>query len=740
MPLLQSDTLRLLFAFGSNGLPVSRARLFVYDAGTTDPAVTFSDPQLTTPLPFPVEANDTGRFGPVYVPDGLYRIDITDALGLSLPGFPEDYVRISPIGASIIPFATAAALAADSSFFYGTGSENGVQPGDVIETAGRNFLVADSAAANQDLSTAGGVKLYDLSRRSAPACAFAAALPAGSVVFLDGLPYRAAAATGAASVTADLGVDGLVPHGAMRPGHFGIAGDGSDEGARLNTLFAWAVQSGSPHVIDFGECRIGTTVPIVFSGGDETKLVVGVLSVTTLAELGASSTILAVQGEDQIDWRAHTYLDGGGADNAYNTWLADTGAEFIDCRHVDLNNIHAQRVRRWGVDISDEVADGRIQSFFRLGSVETVDCGHRFGGLGTDTATLTADPTRDGGATSNAQTAALTMDTVPSWLKVNDTVVLPDPSQPSGFYPHVVTAISGSTVTVFPWAHSTVLLGTSVGFVGGGGVRIAGNDSNVGEIGRLRATRCATSLLARPASNLQASRVYSQFCTIPLQIGRTTSSNVRGVDLASFGAEDSCTFGPVMRTRAASAISVQGNPIPEWIGQHRPRTADDSFLSTARSAKGVFQQIGPDGLRQPQWGNPRGNMASNATNAGGDVVNNILTNGPRSHAAVTDRDPDFGLKWSTRNNEEWGYNEVSIFWASNAKTAAADLNIVLHGDDTADVDGVLGWRIGYEGGAFDQITFTLNDPGKPVLLRIVGDPTAKHWIVGVFPSADAPSL
>ena len=105
-----------LRAFNANGYPVSGALCYVYEAGTTTPVTTFADKDLTTPQPFPVPANANGGFPEIYVPDGFYKIDLTDSASASLPGFPKDNLTLGFSPVAMLSFATRAqAVAAISS-------------------------------------------------------------------------------------------------------------------------------------------------------------------------------------------------------------------------------------------------------------------------------------------------------------------------------------------------------------------------------------------------------------------------------------------------------------------------------------------------------------------------------------------------------------------------------------------------------------------------------------------------
>lgn len=83
--------------------------------------------------------------------------------------------------------------------------------GTVLRTrGGAGYLVMAAAAVNQDLTTAGGLKLADLQARSVASMTYWAARPTGTWFWVLGLFYEVdPTAIGVDSATNDLGVDGL---------------------------------------------------------------------------------------------------------------------------------------------------------------------------------------------------------------------------------------------------------------------------------------------------------------------------------------------------------------------------------------------------------------------------------------------------------------------------------------------------------------------------------------------------
>lgn len=111
--IIDSNPLRALDA---NGDPVSGARLYIYDTGTTTLQTVYTDSALTTPASQPIVANSSGVWAPVYH-SGVTNVHITaiDTGGNVLPGFPIDPAQSIPLsssGASQVSFSPSASIAA----------------------------------------------------------------------------------------------------------------------------------------------------------------------------------------------------------------------------------------------------------------------------------------------------------------------------------------------------------------------------------------------------------------------------------------------------------------------------------------------------------------------------------------------------------------------------------------------------------------------------------------------------
>ncbi len=65
----------------SRGKPLSGARLFLFDGGTSTPRIGYRDSSLTTEHPNPILADASGRLPLIYLDDGFYRHRLTTKTG-----------------------------------------------------------------------------------------------------------------------------------------------------------------------------------------------------------------------------------------------------------------------------------------------------------------------------------------------------------------------------------------------------------------------------------------------------------------------------------------------------------------------------------------------------------------------------------------------------------------------------------------------------------------------------------
>lgn len=70
------------YAPSVTGAPLPGAKLYFYATGTTTPLDTYSDSARSQPNLNPVEADQGGNFGDIFLQDAEYRVTLTDASGV----------------------------------------------------------------------------------------------------------------------------------------------------------------------------------------------------------------------------------------------------------------------------------------------------------------------------------------------------------------------------------------------------------------------------------------------------------------------------------------------------------------------------------------------------------------------------------------------------------------------------------------------------------------------------------
>lgn len=82
-------------AIGDTGSPLSGAKLYFYESGTTTPKDTYSDEALTTPNANPVTADSAGRFGDIFLGSGSYKVVSKTSAGTTIK-------TVDPVEADVI--------------------------------------------------------------------------------------------------------------------------------------------------------------------------------------------------------------------------------------------------------------------------------------------------------------------------------------------------------------------------------------------------------------------------------------------------------------------------------------------------------------------------------------------------------------------------------------------------------------------------------------------------------------
>lgn len=94
------------------------ALLYFYETGTSTPKTTWSDPERQTESANPVEALADGTFPPIFI-NGIYRVELKNADGVTQPGWPVDDVGTPSTGAPFQEWSSTYSYSEDDIVTYG---------------------------------------------------------------------------------------------------------------------------------------------------------------------------------------------------------------------------------------------------------------------------------------------------------------------------------------------------------------------------------------------------------------------------------------------------------------------------------------------------------------------------------------------------------------------------------------------------------------------------------------------
>lgn len=339
----------------------------------------FSD-RSATPKPL-VETDEMGAFD-FYINDGRY--DIEYVYNGDVIKRLTDIDIINPVAGGDIDAIIGAPVAdGDLGTFTGTtiADDSTVKAAlQAVETAVETKTTAATLAASGGAALVGATKAPTVQKaidvllgaRDATNAAIAAALSNGTIVWLGGFAYRVdSTATGNASATNDLSVDGLVPHGQVCVQHYGGA-PGTDcrdavVYATLNNGRCHFPASSTAYVIastiDYGALNVSlslTTDNVVLTGDGKDLSNISYTGTGTMLIGGAASA--SGSYPQSLSMRG-LYISGDGVAGASDTI---TIGKFTTTSNAFAGCDSTQQLAYWEFTAPSVIEDCDIR-FFKTG-------------------------------------------------------------------------------------------------------------------------------------------------------------------------------------------------------------------------------------------------------------------------------------------------------------------------------------------------------------------------------------
>jgi len=95
-------------AFDGSGNTIAGARLYFYEGGTSTPKNVYADVGLGVPLSQPVVADGSGRFPPIYLDNGAYKVRFCNAENALIWSADNIYTYATPVDATVASAAVRA--------------------------------------------------------------------------------------------------------------------------------------------------------------------------------------------------------------------------------------------------------------------------------------------------------------------------------------------------------------------------------------------------------------------------------------------------------------------------------------------------------------------------------------------------------------------------------------------------------------------------------------------------------
>lgn len=192
--------------FDDDGVPLAGGKLYFYEAGTSTPLDTYSDPDLdpihANPNPITLDASGKSPY-PVFLAVASYKQNVTDSAGVAMDGWPKDNIASVALAQSSIGVAV---------FTLGGDASSPIPTTQTSYPSGTGYDKCHAGSSFWELDSANLVGDYVLQAMLMVASAGTVTL--ALVNLTDGSPDTAIVTVASSSTTGEQQVSAVIPFAA----------------------------------------------------------------------------------------------------------------------------------------------------------------------------------------------------------------------------------------------------------------------------------------------------------------------------------------------------------------------------------------------------------------------------------------------------------------------------------------------------------------------------------------------
>lgn len=446
---------------------------------------------------------------------------------------------------------------------------------------------------------------------------------------------------------------------------WGIAFDGTDEGAAFNTFLAAIKDVPAKQVYIHGS--ITTTVAIDWVGTDAGA---GPENFDCDLEIIGSGTIadylLTLSGHTDAKFGRIRVVGPGGSTYGARTIL--DGILIQNCGRTTFTALEADNFQRYGIHVDGDTGNSTLLD---IGAVRVSDIGGATDGSVREHSSTWSNPVNTGSTGSTSQFT--TVDVVADPQALTKYVDI-------GGFVYYVKALRAGQIDIYPFIDSGESPGQIV-YYDGAGLLIEGSDAARIEIGQLDALGCSVGLDSSALYGPVVRRAVFQACGLGVAYGDThVSAHITTTIVGAYF--ETNTFDVVKLTSSDISSTILGATPIDYakVKAVAPRlTADDSESTT-------FQRITGLTILDSEVNANTPNLPAMAFGSTNDIYNGDPP------IFVRNNNVNVELNYDADTNRLFGHSGCFVVWTGTGVNGQPSTDVDFTTPDATTVNGVSAWK------------------------------------------------